>query len=67
MYDYSEKSESISAESVAIASSSSEPSAMIVMVVPFTMPRESTPRRLLAFTRLYSFSTQMLLLNSLAF
>ena len=64
---YSEKSESISSESVAIAASSSAPSAMMVMAVPFTLPRDRTPSRLLALTRRYSFSTQMLLLNSLAF
>ena len=37
------------------------------MGVPFTMPRDSTPNRLLALTRRSSFSTQMPLLNSLAF
>ena len=38
---------------------------MRVMLVPFTIPRDSTPSRLLALTRRSSFSTQMPLLNSL--
>ena len=50
-----------------MASFSSTPSATMLTVVPFTMPRESTPRRLFAFTRRSSLSIQMLLLNSLAF
>ena len=53
--------------SASTASFSSGPSAMRLMEVPFTIPRESTPSRLLAFTRRSSFSTQMELLNSLAF
>ena len=44
-----------------------ERGAMRLMVVPLTTPRDRTPRRLLAFTLRSSFSTQMELLNSLAF
>ena len=64
---YSPKLPETSSLSAATASFSSLPSASRVMVVPFVMPRDSTPSRLLAFTRRSSFSTQMPLLNSLAF
>ena len=60
--DYSEKSESISSDRVAIAASSSAPSAMMVIAVPLTIPRERTPRRLFALTLLSSFSIQIELL-----
>lgn len=65
--DHSEKSESMSSDSVAIASFSSTPSATMFTAVPFTIPSESTPSRLFALTRRSSLSIQMLLLNSLAF
>ena len=51
----------------ATASCSSEPSAMILIVVPPTIPSERIPRRLFAFTLLSSFSTQIDDLYSLAF
>jgi len=50
-----------------IASSSSEPSAIIRIVVPPKIPNERTPKRLLALTLLSSFSTQIDDLYSLAF
>jgi len=43
------------------------PSAIIRMVVPPTIPKDKTPRRLFALTLLSSFSTQIEDLNSLAF
>src|SRR5699024_8531795 len=46
---YSAKLEEISSMSASTASFSSGPSAMRLMEVPFTIPRESTPSRLLAF------------------
>src|SRR5699024_406101 len=49
------------------AVSSSGPSAIILIEVPPIMPRERTPKRLLSFTLLSSFSTQMEDLNSFAF
>lgn len=58
---------SISSASASTASFSSLPSAISVTVVSFIMPRLSTPSRLFALTRRSSFSTQMPLLNSLAF
>lgn len=64
---YSPKLLSIRLVRASTASFSSTPSAISDVVVPFTMPSDSTPRRLLALTRRSSFSTQMPLLNSLAF
>ena len=58
-------STSFTRESTAVCSST--PSAITRIEVPPTIPSERTPRRLLAFTRRSSFSTQIEALNSLAF
>ena len=65
--NYSEKSEEIILYRASTASFSSGPSAISLMGVPFTMPRDRTPSRLFALTFRSSFYTQIALLNSLAF
>ncbi len=55
--DYSEKSESISSDRVAIAASSSAPSAMMVIAVPFDDPeRENAEKALRVDTSVFLFN-----------
>ena len=63
---HSVKLEAIKLTNVTAASSSSTPSATILIVVPFVIPKDKTPKRLFAFTLRSSFSTHILDLNSFA-